>query len=467
MTVPTRPLPRVVAAHARTDDWVVLAGADLPEPKSRRAPRTRDTVLQVVAIGIVLSALVALAGAFIVKRLAEQEGVHDVAEKTDILAQSVVQPALTDAMSGDAHAATRILKPVIAPSLTGTLLVRVKLWTPSGTIVYSDEPRLIGQTFPLDDEGRDALQSPQTIADISNLQRPENRFERGQGKLLEVYRPVWTPGGRPLLLEAYFRYTTVDSRSSGLWRGFAGILVSTIAALLILIVPLVAFLLSRTKRAHRQREAMAQRALAASDEERRRIGASLHDGAVQQLAAASFDLAGRAQQAAAAGESDHAQALSAAAATVRGTVGGLRSLLVEIYPPNVGGAGLASALRDLANSLTDRQVEVYYDIDEELTSALPPATQEEMFRVAQECLRNVAKHSGAWQVVIRLHGLPDGRARMEIEDDGAGFDAAADAAEGHLGLALIADAARRCGAELAVASRPGQGTRFRMEVPLA
>jgi signal transduction histidine kinase len=412
----------------------------------------------------VLSALVALAGAFIIKRLAEQQAVHDVAEKTDVLAQSVVQPALTDAMTGNPRVATRVLRPVITPSLTDTLLVRVKLWSPRGTIVFSDEPRLIGRTFPLDDEARDALQSPQTTADISNLERPENRFERGRGKLLEVYRPVWTPGGRPLLLEAYFKYATVDSRSSGLWRGFAGILLSAIAALLILIVPLVAFLLNRTKRAHEQREEMARRAVAASDEERRRIGASLHDGAVQQLAAASFDLAGRAQQAAAAGEAEHAQVLTAAAATVRGTVGGLRSLLVEIYPPNVGAAGLASALRGLASPLADRQVDVLYDIDEEVAAMLPPSTQEEMFRVAQECLRNVAKHSGARQVIIRLDEPPGGWARMEIEDDGTGFDAAEDAAEGHLGLELIADAARRCNAELAVASRPGQGTRFRMDV---
>jgi two-component system, NarL family, sensor kinase len=98
---------------------------------------------------------------------------------------------------------------------------------------------------------------------------------------------------------------------------------------------------------------------------------------------------------------------------------------------------------------------------------LAPATQEEMFRVAQECLRNVAKHSGAHRVVVRVYSVSAGRVRMEIEDDGTGFDAAADAADGHLGLELIADAARRCGAELAVASRPGQGARFRMDVPVS
>ncbi len=78
------------------------------------------------------------------------------------------------------------------------------------------------------------------------------------------------------------------------------------------------------------------------------------------------------------------------------------------------------------------------------------------------------QHAAASTVDIQLDLAPDGRVRLEIDDDGTGFDAAemtSAAAAGHFGLQLIAQAARRCGAELAVASRPGQGTRFRMDVP--
>ncbi len=318
------------AATGRPSDWIVLAGAGAAEPDT---PRTRDAVLQVVVIAVVLVALVGLVGSLVVSRLAEQQSVHDVAELTDVLAESVIQPALTDAMATDPAAAARVLGPIVTTGVLSTTLVRVKLWSPQGRILYSDDSRLTGRTFPLDDEARSALASPRIEADVSNLSRPENQFERGRGKLLEVYRPVWTPRGSPLLLETYFRYDTVTERSAGLWRGFAGIMISSVAALLVLLVPLVAFLLRKTRKAHEQRQAMAQRAADASDEERRRIGASLHDGVVQQLVAASYDIAGRAEQAAAAGQDDQARVLGQTAATVRGTIGGLRSLLVEIYPP--------------------------------------------------------------------------------------------------------------------------------------
>ena len=54
------------------------------------------------------------------------------------------------------------------------------------------------------------LASPTTHAEVSDLTRPENRYERGRGKLLEVYRPVWTPSGQPLLFETYSPYDSVS-----------------------------------------------------------------------------------------------------------------------------------------------------------------------------------------------------------------------------------------------------------------
>src|SRR5204862_328573 len=84
-----------------------------------------------------------------------------------------------------------VRRQVLTPSV-----VRVKLWTAAGRIVYSDEPRLIGQRFPLGSQDRAALTGHAGHAEVADLQRPENRFERGFGKLLQVDRPVWTPSGR-------------------------------------------------------------------------------------------------------------------------------------------------------------------------------------------------------------------------------------------------------------------------------
>src|SRR5690348_13797092 len=215
-------VPRPPAALAPVA-WVVLADGRDRGRASERPPRTRRVVVQVAVAGLVGVLLVAAAGLIISRRLAERQAVHDAAQTTDILAESVVQPALTDAMATSTAAAAALDPLVRARVLTATV-VRVKVWTPDGTIVYSDEARLVGQRFDLEDEARAALSAPRSEADVSDLKRPENRFERDQGKLLEVYRPVWTPAGEPLLLETYFKYSSVTQRSTDMWRAFVGIM---------------------------------------------------------------------------------------------------------------------------------------------------------------------------------------------------------------------------------------------------
>src|SRR6185312_6016606 len=204
-----------------------------------RPVRVRRVVLPVAAAALVIAGAVALAGSLVSRHLAEQQAVHEVAQLTDVLAEAVVQPALTDPMPADPALARAVLDPLVRSRLLSTGVVRVKLWTPSGTVLYSDEPRLIGAQFGLEDEARAAFDRPQLKAGVSDLRRPENRYERSQGTMLEVYRPVWTPSGEPLLFETYFHYDTVTSRSHELWRGFAGVMVSALAALLVLLVPLV------------------------------------------------------------------------------------------------------------------------------------------------------------------------------------------------------------------------------------
>jgi len=259
-------------------------------------------VIQLGAAAIVVLCLVAIAGSIVSRRTAESQSVHEAAELTDVLGASVVQPVLTDAMANNPAAASAALDGVVRSRVLSDSVVRVKVWTPQGRIIYSDESRLVGMSFPLDDSALAVLATPQTRAEVSDLRAPENRFERSQGKLLEVYRPVWTPSGAPLLFETYFRYDTVKDRASELWRGFVGIMLSSLGVIFVLLLPLVWTLFAKIRRGQAQREALMQRALDASLEERQRIAATLHDGAVQELAAASFAVAGGAETAASRGD---------------------------------------------------------------------------------------------------------------------------------------------------------------------
>jgi signal transduction histidine kinase len=450
------------------EHWLVLVEPDQTRADPGDGLSTRRMIVVVGVLAVAVIVAVSVAGLLVSRRIAERQAVHDVAQLTDTLAKSVVQPALTDAMASDPGAAGRVLDPIVRQRLLTGSLVRVKVWTPRGTVLYSDEPRLIGQTFTLDAEARAIFTGPRIEAGVTDLRRPENRYERDRGKLLEVYRPVWTPAGDPLLFESYFRYDTVAARSHELWRGFAGIMLSSVAALVLLLIPLAWLAVARARRARDEREQLMRRALEASEDERRRIAASLHDCVVQQLAAASFTVAGHAERAANSGPADLAAGLSSAAGTIRDGIAGLRSLLVDIYPASLHTSGLEPALRDLARAASANHAAIVVSIDADAADALSPEAGEATYRVAQEAVRNALRHGAASEVRISLRDT--GRVHLVVEDDGIGFDTAAalrEGQDGHFGLRLMADAARSCGAGLAIWSAPGRGTRLRMSVGAA
>lgn len=446
-------------------DEAVLVPAGVRD-EADRPVRTWRVAAQVAVAGLVVVVLVAVVGLVVSRRLAEAEAVNDAAHRTDLLAVAVVQPVLDDGLAAMDAAATAAIDAVVRERVLDGGIVRVKIWAADGTVLYSDEPRLVGARYALGDDELAVLRDPATVAEVSDLSEPENVYERGEGRLLEVYRPVWTPDGTALLFETYSRYDVVTERSGELWRGFAGVTLTSLLLLVVLLLPVLWALLDRLRRGQEQRERLLRRAVEASEIERRRIAATLHDGVVQELAAASFGVAGTADRLAAEGRGDLAEPVRAAAGTIRGGIQGLRSLLVEIYPPSLRQSGLEAALRDLVGGLARRGVDVRLELPPGGADGLAGRTEQVVYQVAQECLRNAVAHSGAATVRVTLRR--EGSAViLEVADDGAGFDLAAATAapqEGHFGLRLLVDAAAEAGAELAVATGPGQGCRWRLTV---
>ena len=292
--------------------WTTLstAGHRSGQPAADESPlRVRRIVVQLAVSVLVVLLAVALGGILAAQRLAEREAVNDAANTADVIAEAVVQPSLTNALAAGRPGAVATFDAIVRRQILGRDVVRVKLWSPEGTVLYADEPQLIGQRFELDEPQLDALANPATHADVSDLDRSENAFEPGD-KLLEVYRPVWAPDGTEVLFEMYTSYDQVGKRQSELWRGFAGVVLTSLLLLVILLAPVVWHLLGRIRRAQGQRELLLQRSVDASEEERRRIAASLHDGPVQDLVASSFVVAGAAERAAAAGDQPGARALA-------------------------------------------------------------------------------------------------------------------------------------------------------------
>lgn len=441
----------------------VAAGASARSHEPAVQPRR--VLAQVIGGALVVLLLVAVSGVAASRRLAEAEAVNDAAKTADLLADAVAQPALSNGLLTGDRNAVAAMDHVVRQHVLGPSIVRVKIWDPTGRILYSDAPVLIGQRFPLGEEERDVLAHPQTRADVSDLTAPENRLERDRGTLLEVYRPIWTPSGKPVLFEIYVRYDEVTARTGQLWRGFAGVTLTSLLLLVVLLSPILLRLLNRLQRSQAQREALLQHAVEASTQERRRIAGALHDGVVQDLAGASFAVAGAAERAQSLGQPLLADELRLAAGTVRASIGGLRSLLLDIYPPSLANAGLNAALTDLASTLRSRGTAVDCDLTPE--SGLDSAQERLVFRVARECLNNIASHAAATDVHVRLERQEKDTV-MEISDDGVGFDAAdllAHPTEGHFGLRVLGDVVADAGGELFLSSAPGAGTSWQLRIP--
>lgn len=454
-----------VAASAR-GEWVTVS-APVAASGAERPISTRRVLIRVIAGVAIVLLLVGVSGSVASRKVAEKQSVNDAAKTANVLAEVVVQPALTDGLLSGDPGALAAMDEAVREHVLGTSSVRVKIWTPAGRIIYSDEPALIGQTFELGAEERGVFTKPMTRAEVSDLDRPENRFELGGGRLLEVYRPVWTPNGKPLLFETYAPYDDVTARAGQMWRGFAGIALSSLFALIALLLPILWRLLDRVRRSQAQREALLQRAVDASTDERRRIAGTLHDGVVQELAATSFVVSSAAERADAIGQPGLAADLREATGTVRASIGGLRSLLVDIYPPNLATSGLGAALGDLAATMRLRDIDVSLEVSLSDRSALDEADERLLYRVAQECLLNTVRHAQARTAWIRLRG-DQGYVVLDVRDDGVGFDAAdvlAHPPEGHFGLRVLGDVAADAGAELSVASRLGEGTQWKLTIP--
>lgn len=437
--------------------------APLPAAPVRRPVSMAGLLARFAGAGLLVSVILAVLLAVLSRQAGTDQAEQAARQVTWLTARGIVEPRLTSQVLAGDPAALEEFNAAMNASVVQGSLVRVKLWDATGRVVYSNESRLIGETFPLGEEEQQALATGGTDSEISDLAKPENRYEAGFGALLEVYTGIAGPDGRPLLFEAYFLYDSVAEAGQAQWRTFAPAALGALLLLELVQIPFAWSLARRVQRQQQDAERLLRQAIDASDDERRRIAADLHDGVVQDLAGLTFAL-----DAARLGAPDPVRdrALLAEAATqLRRTTGEMRSLLVEIYPPDLATEGLGAALVELAGALERDGVHVDLDVDD--ADGLPLPASSVLFRAAQEILRNVVTHSRAREVSVAVRRAA-GSATLVVDDDGRGFDEAElpeRQRAGHVGLRSLGDLVRDSGGRLVVRSAPGQGTRVDVQVP--
>jgi signal transduction histidine kinase len=199
-------------------------------------------------------------------------------------------------------------------------------------------------------------------------------------------------------------------------------------------------------------------------EERERIGMDLHDGAIQSLYAVVLRLDDCTERLSERPE-DVRPDLEKAMDDLNKVIQDIRSYIFDLRP-EVSHGDLVSALEDIVqgvrvNALIDAELAVEGDLNGVVTE--DQATS--LFRIAQEALGNVSRHSEASSLRVKLTALPHS-IRLEIADDGVGFDPQTERPPDRRGLRNMEERARNAGARLSLDSAPGQGTRLKVELPV-
>jgi signal transduction histidine kinase len=218
---------------------------------------------------------------------------------------------------------------------------------------------------------------------------------------------------------------------------------------------------------HESREELRQLAgqiLGAQETERRRISRELHDDFGQELALLSVELDLLQQRPPASG-SDARARMEAMSARVKQLSSSIHDLSHQLHPMKLEQLGLVAAVRGLCKELSQHQGLRIDFTPTRVPLAVTPDVALCLYRIAQEALRNVVKHSGASSAAVTLGWKSDALC-LEVCDNGTGFDPAEMTGSGGLGLVSMRERIRFVGGELDIDSGIASGTRVEVRVPL-
>ncbi len=220
------------------------------------------------------------------------------------------------------------------------------------------------------------------------------------------------------------------------------------------------------RRDNKKLQVLSQRLVEVQEGERRQIARELHDEVGQSLTAAEINL----QTALGGANPPSTQSrLRASSEMIRHVLEQVQDLSLNLRPSMLDDLGLESALRWYTGRQAETSgIEAEF-VSDPLEQRLDPMIETECFRVAQEALTNVLRHSKASSVTVELRA-DDGTLRLTVRDDGVGFDVAAvrdQAVRGRsLGVLSMEERVSLAGGKLELISVAGEGTEVRASFPL-
>lgn len=366
----------------------------------------------------------------------------------------------------------------------------IKVWSPTqvadqGLLVYSTVPDEAGEVADLGEESGLFGTTDVRVFPVG-AGHPMADPDRD---LFEAYVGFTDRSGLPFVLEVYKSVRKPDEIRDALLRDWLPISVGGVLLLGLASLPLSVRTARRVAEVERERQLIAQRALDAAAVEHRRIAIRLHDRVIQDLAGAGL-LAGALRRRTDL-DGDARATAERLERILAKDVQLLRDLLDSPHTAEWQDKALAAALAEWCAEIGLPASMVRLDVPPELR--LTDSRVALGYRLLKEALRNVAKHAGASEVLVRIRVEPDpptaGPATAspataspataglagagpvfvaEVVDDGVGMPADLDprVRPGHAGLRLMEYTAREAGGDLVVRSSPGAGTTVTLTLPL-
>lgn len=255
----------------------------------------------------------------------------------------------------------------------------------------------------------------------------------------------------------------IEFREPGIWELYR-LQISMIAAVIFLQAALISWLLyEQRKRLRSEAEAreLSHRLINAQEEERARLARELHDDVTQRLAILAINAASHGRGASGAAGSNGTGSLHDGLVRLSEDV---HALSYRLHPSILTDLGLAEALKSECETASHAQVQVELN-----APGIPENVPQDiglcLYRIVQESLRNIARHSGASEAKIDLRRR-DGGLQLTVRDNGRGFDIGRRRAGMSLGLASMRQRVVSLGGRFDIESKPGQGTAVLAWVPL-
>jgi two-component system, NarL family, sensor kinase len=416
-------------------------------------------VIALVAVGAVSAGTVVVS-----ERIAERSAIDEAKRTAVRVARHVVAPVLTEALAGVPDQWQELDRQV-AQRLSDGSIESVTVWSRRGDIVFSSEPTI----DRLDAEPVDELRSAWAGTVVAQFDEtpdgpPSGPSSAEREPQLEVYVPLTIPA-QHVAVEVRVSHDGIERQADVLEGEMIPLTVGSLLLLQVVQLPIAVWLVRRVRRHEAERTDLLTRIYTASERERRAIAADVHDGPVQELAGVSYALSALRASVPA----DRHGTVDRLVSSVREAVGSLRRLIVDLYPPDLSGPGLAPAVDDLADRLRAKGVEV--TLTAEPLPDLTPEVAAVVYRSAKEALVNAEKHASATHVWIDLALVDhDGTEAVsfEVSDDGVGLRGRQDGTgtSGHLGLRMLRERAADLGGTARVGNRPGGGASIELVVPV-